>query len=66
MRLVSVLVAAWLALACVPKAAALYGSGSDVRSLSANNFESTLANGVWIVEFFAPWCGHCKSLAPEW
>lgn len=37
-----------------------------VLSLTGESFKHGIENGISFVKFFAPWCGHCKNLAPIW
>ncbi|CAL3972211.1 hypothetical protein PZA11_004609 [Diplocarpon coronariae] len=61
----AVVAAAFLSL---PVNAGLYPKSSKVVQLDGKNYDRLIAqsNYTSIVEFYAPWCGHCKNLQPAY
>lgn len=65
----SIAVAAVAFLSALPTAhAGLYLKSSPVLQVDAKNYDRLIArsNHTSVVEFYAPWCGHCQNLKPAY
>jgi len=64
----SLLLVASLLAALPANADGLYTKKSPVLQLNQKTYGSLIANSNYtsIVEFYAPWCGHCKNLKPAY
>ena len=64
------MMAAQFRLPCLLVAVAmlLHAADAKVEELTPKSFKTTVLDSqdAWMVLFYAPWCGHCKAIFPEW
>jgi thiol-disulfide isomerase/thioredoxin len=41
-------------------------TGASAVHLTPDNFDDMTAGKSVFLKFYAPWCGHCKKIAPDW
>lgn len=46
----------------------LFTTSTVVHTLNSSNFDAILDDSqtVWLVDFYSPWCPHCRQFAPQW
>ena len=48
-------------------ATGLVSAATDVLTITDASYDEHMKNNEFLfVKFYAPWCGHCKRLAPDW
>jgi protein disulfide-isomerase A6 len=47
---------------------AIYEEDTPVTLLTKDTFDKEVIRSAtpWIIEFYAPWCGHCQALKDDW
>ena len=45
-----------------------FDSNTPVILLNGDNFEKEVVKSkdIWLILFYAPWCGHCQAFSPEY
>merc|ERR1712110_1002804 len=48
-------------------ATAVANAESDILTITDATYDEAMSSNPYLfVKFYAPWCGHCKRLAPDW